>query len=167
MTAAATIPSRPSSDSPRAASSNGAAAPLRASSSGSATPPTTSAASRILIVIGGSPPHKEDIPELTQLVRTFKEKNNGAVGAIDVTDRLHVEYEHADWVAHGSKGEFHASPTPEFYREVSDSLGDMAHQGGGEIVRLGENKALLREVMALTFGTRWRVEMAKYMDRLQ
>ena len=124
-------------------------------------------ARRILIVIGGSPPHKEDIPELTQLVRTFKEKNNGAVGAIDVTDRLHVEYEHADWVAHGSKGELHASPTPEIYREVSDSLGDMAHQGGGEIVRLGENKALLREVMALTFGTRWRVEMAKYMDRLQ
>jgi hypothetical protein len=123
-------------------------------------------ARRILIVVGGSPPHKEDIPELTQLVRTFKEKN-GAVGAIDVTDRLHVEYEHADWVAHGSKGEFHPSPTPEFYREVRDSLGDMAHQGGGEIVSLGENKALLREVMALTFGTRWRVEMAKYMDRLQ
>ncbi len=123
-------------------------------------------ARRILIVIGGSPPHKEDVPELTQLVRTFKEKN-GAVGAVDVSDRLHVEYEHADWVAHGSKGEFHATATPEFYHETSDALGDMAHQGGGEILRLGENKALLREVMALTFGTRWRVEMARYMDRLQ
>ncbi len=123
-------------------------------------------ARRILIVIGGSPPHKEDVPELTQLVRTFKEKN-GAVGAVDVSDRLHVEYEHADWVAHGSKGEFKATATPEFYRETSDALGDMAHQGGGEMLRLGENKALLREVMALTFGTRWRVEMARYMDRLQ
>ena len=72
-------------------------------------------------------------------------------------DRIHV------WFGPRTPG----GVTSELYREVSDSLGDMAHQGGGEIVRLGENKALLREVMALTFGTRWRVEMAKYMDRLQ
>jgi hypothetical protein len=123
-------------------------------------------ARRILIVIAGSPPHKEDLPELLQLVHTFRD-NNGAVGAIDVSDRLHVEYEHADWVAHGSQGEFKATATPAFYRETSDALGDVAHQGGGELSRLGENKALLREVMALTFGTRWRVEMARYMDRLQ
>ena len=123
-------------------------------------------ARRILILVGGSPPHKEDVPEIMQLVRTFQE-HNGAVGAIDVTDRLHVEYEHADWVAHGSQGEFKATKTPEFYREVSDSFGEIARGGGGEALRLGENKALLREVMALTFGTRWRVEMARYMDKLQ
>ncbi len=123
-------------------------------------------ARRILIVIGGSPPHAADVPELLQLVRTFREKN-GAVGAIDVTDRLHVEYEHADWVAHGSQGEFKATGTPAFYREVSEAFVDVARQGGGEMLRLGENKALLREVMALTFGTRWRVEMARFMDRLQ
>ncbi len=123
-------------------------------------------ARRILILIGGSPPHKEDIPELTQLVRTFRE-NNGAIGAIDVTDRLHVEYEHADWVSHGSQGEFHPTPRPAFYDEVTDSFRDIARGGGGEMLRLGEKKALLAEVMAVTFGTRWRVEMAKYMDRLQ
>jgi hypothetical protein len=99
-------------------------------------------------------------------VHDFRE-HNGAVGAIDVTDRLHVEYERAEWVAHGSEGEFKATRTPEFYREVSDSFGEIARGGGGELLRLGENKALLREVMALTFGTRWRVEMARYMDKLQ
>lgn len=123
-------------------------------------------ARRILILIGGSPPHKEDVPELTQLVRTFRDQN-GAIGAIDVTERLHVEYERADWVAHGSKGEFKATPTPEFYGEVSEAFGNIARQGGGELLRLGEKKALLQEVMAVTFGTRWRVEMARYMDKLQ
>jgi hypothetical protein len=123
-------------------------------------------AKRILILIGGSPPHKEDVPELQQLVRSFRE-NNGAVGAIDVTDRLHTEYERADWLSHGAQGEFKATATPEFYREVSDAYGDIARLGGGETSHLGENKALLREVMALTFGSRWRVEMARYMDRLQ
>ena len=123
-------------------------------------------ARRMLILVGGSPPHKEDVPELIRIVRDFRE-HNGAVGAIDVTDRLHVEYERADWLAHGSEGEFKATKTPEFYREVSDSFGEIARDGGGELLRLGENKALLREVMALTFGTRWRVEMARYMDKLQ
>ncbi|HEY2388167.1 MAG TPA: vWA domain-containing protein [Candidatus Binatia bacterium] len=123
-------------------------------------------ARRMLILIGGSPPHKEDVPELMELVRKFREQN-GAVGAIDVTDRLHVEYERADWVAHGSVGEFKASATPAFYHEVTDSFSEIARAGGGEELRLGENKALLREVMALTFGTRWRVEMARYMDKLQ
>jgi len=32
---------------------------------------------------------------------------------------------------------------------------------------LGEDKSLLRQVMVLTFGTRWRVEMAKFMGKLQ
>jgi hypothetical protein len=121
---------------------------------------------RILILIGGSPPHKEDVPELERLVRAFREKN-GAVGAIDVTNRLHQEYERADWIAHGSQGEFKPSSRPGFYDETSGAYVDIARQGGGEMLSLGENKALLREVMALTFGTRWRVEMARFMDRLQ
>ena len=34
-------------------------------------------------------------------------------------------------------------------------------------IRAIEEKMLLRQVMVLTFGTRWRVEMARFMDRLQ
>jgi hypothetical protein len=123
-------------------------------------------ARRILILIGGSPPHKETVPELQRLVHGFREKN-GAIGTIDVTDRLHREYERADWVAHGVQGVFKLSATPAFYRETADAYADIARQGGGEMLALGEKKALLREVMMLTFGTRWRVEMARFMDRLQ
>ena len=123
-------------------------------------------ARRILILIGGSPPHKETVPELQRLVRGFREKN-GAIGTIDVTDRLHREYERADWLAHGAQGVFKLSATPAFYGETADAYADIARQGGGEMLALGEKKALLREVMMLTFGTRWRVEMARFMDRLQ
>jgi Mg-chelatase subunit ChlD len=123
-------------------------------------------ARRILILVGGSPPHKETVPELQRLVRSFREKN-GAIGAVDVTDRLHKEYERADWVAHGAQGVFVATATPAFYHETTDAYADIAHQGGGEMLTLGEKKALLREVMVLTFGTRWRVEMARFTDRLQ
>ena len=123
-------------------------------------------ARRILILIGGSPPHKETMAELQRLVRGFREKN-GAIGTIDVTDRLHQEYERSDWLAHGGQGVFKSSATPAFYRETADAYADIARQGGGEMLVLGERKALLREAMALTFGTRWRVEMARFMDRLQ
>ena len=121
---------------------------------------------RIMIIIGSSPPHAETMPALLKLVRDLKEKN-GAIGAIDVTKRLHDEYERADWVAHGSVGEFKPTPMPGFYKEVSDTYSVITGQGGGELMALGEDKSLLRQVMILTFGTRWRVEMAKYMGKLQ
>ncbi len=121
---------------------------------------------RIMIIIGSSPPHPETTPQLLKLVRDFKEQN-GAIGAIDVTKRLHDEYERADWVHHGSRGTFVPSPLPAFYKDVSDSYAVITGQGGGEVAQLGEDKSLLRQVMILTFGTRWRVEMAKYMGKLQ
>jgi Mg-chelatase subunit ChlD len=121
---------------------------------------------RILMIIGSSPPHAETMPALLKVVRDLKEKN-GAIGAIDVTRRLHDEYEKADWVAHGSVGTFTPTPMPEFYKEVSDTYRVITSQGGGELMALGEDKSLLRQVMVLTFGTRWRVEMAKYMGKLE
>jgi von Willebrand factor type A domain-containing protein len=121
---------------------------------------------RIMIIIGSSPPHAETMPALLKLVRDFKEKN-GSIGAIDVTKRLHEEYERADWVAHGSVGTFTPTPMPGFYKEVSDTYSVITGQGGGELMALGEDKSLLRQVMVLTFGTRWRVEMAKFMGKLQ
>src|SRR4030095_4179148 len=75
---------------------------------------------RIVIIIGSSPPHAETMPSILKVVRELKEKN-GAIGAIDVTKRLHDEYERADWMAHGSVGEFTPTPMPGFYREVSDT----------------------------------------------
>jgi hypothetical protein len=123
-------------------------------------------AKRILILIGGTPPHRADTAALLQLARDFRAKG-GSIGAIDVTKRLHEEYERADWVAHGSQGTFTTTPMPGFYRETTDAYATLSDEGGGELLSLGEEKALLKQVMMLTFGTRWRVEMARFMDRLQ
>ena len=122
---------------------------------------------RIIILIGGSPPHKADLPELLRLVREFREQQNGVLGTIDVTKRLHVEYERSDWQAHGSVGQFVPSATPAFYRETTDAYAALANQGGGDFLALGEEKALLRQVATLTFGVRWRAELARYLNRLQ
>ncbi len=123
-------------------------------------------AKRFIILIGGTPPHKADVPALMNLVREFRD-HGGEVGAVDVTKRLHEEYDRAEWVQHGSHGEFKPAPMPGFYRETTDAYAAITGQGGGELVSLGEEKTLLREVMVLTFGTRWRVEMARFMNRLQ
>jgi len=124
-------------------------------------------AKRILILIGGTPPHKEDFAELLRLVRGFREKK-GAIGAVDVTRRLHEEWDRIEWMAReGGRGAFKPSPMPGFYRETTDAYAALTKQGGGELLGLGEEKLLLKQVMVLTFGTRWRVEMARFMGRLQ
>ncbi len=123
-------------------------------------------AKRFIILIGGTPPHKTEVPELMRIVREFRDKG-GEIGAVDVTKRLHEEYARAEWVHQGSVGEFKPGPMPGFYRETTDAYAAITGQGGGELVSLGEEKTLLREVMVLTFGTRWRVEMARFINRLQ
>ena len=42
----------------------------------------------------------------------------------------------------------------------------MARSGGGELISLDQDKALIRQVLELTFGTRWKIEMAKYLKEL-
>jgi hypothetical protein len=123
-------------------------------------------ARRIVILIGGTPPHKEDRAEVLKLVQEVRDQN-GAVGAIDVTKRLHEEYDRENWVAKGSVGKFEVSPMPAFYGETTAAYGEIANAGGGELLALGSEKELLRQVMILTFGKRWRVEMASFVKQLQ
>ena len=47
-----------------------------------------------------------------------------------------------------------------------ESLTDIAKQGGGEMMQLGDQKDLLRDVLVLTFGSRWKTEMAKFAKEL-
>jgi hypothetical protein len=124
------------------------------------------AAKRIVILIGGTPPHKEDAAELLRLAREFREQHNGAIGTIDVTERLHQEYEKA-WAEHMGWKPRETTPTPAFYKETTQAYASLADQGGGELLSLGEERALLKQVMILTFGTRWKTELARFQDKLQ
>jgi hypothetical protein len=120
---------------------------------------------KIIILIGGSPPHPEDVQPLETLVGEFR-RDGGTLSTIDVTDHLHLSFNRALWKSlHGNKP-FQAPPKPEFYQQVTGVYGDLAKDGGGDLVRLDDDKKLIRDVLILTFGSRWKVEMAQHLKEL-
>jgi hypothetical protein len=120
---------------------------------------------KIIVLVGGSPPHPEDLEQTRELVAAFR-KEGGYLSAIDVTDRLHVEFNKTLWRSlHGDKP-FVAGEKPDFYGQVTDTYGDLAREGGGELIQLTDDKKLIRDVLVLTFGSRWKIEMAKYLKEL-
>lgn len=120
---------------------------------------------KIIVLIGGSPPHPEDVAPLEALIREFRQQG-GTVSTIDVTDHLHLSFNRELWKSlHGNKP-FEPPPKPEFYRQVTGIYGDLAKDGGGDLVQLSDDKKLIRDVLILTFGSRWKVEMAKHLKEL-
>jgi len=120
---------------------------------------------KIIILVGGSPPHPWDVDDVHKIARNFRQQG-GYISTIDVTQRQHDEFDRQLWHSLHGKEPYKPSPLPDFYKEVSRSFGEIAHDGGGELISLDENKALIREVLELTFGSRWKVEMAKYLKEL-
>lgn len=122
-------------------------------------------ARRVIVLVGGSPPHAGDLPEIEQMVRAFKDAR-GALSAIDVTEPMHAEFERATWRTLHGNTPFRASPLPDFYQQVSEAYGRIAREGGGDLIRLGADKEVIRQILVLTFGSRWQTEMAKYLGEL-
>jgi hypothetical protein len=79
---------------------------------------------------------------------------------------MHEEFDHQMWRSLHGKEPFQPSPMPEFYKQVSQVFGEIAADGGGELIQLDQQKALMKEVIVLTFGSRWKVEMAKFLGEL-
>ena len=120
---------------------------------------------RIIILVGGSPPHPWDVDDVLKMVRDFR-RHGGYISTIDVTKRQHEEFDRHLWRSLHGNEKYKPSPMPEFYQEVARSFGEIARDGGGELISLDQNKALVREVLELTFGSRWKLEMAKYLKEL-
>jgi hypothetical protein len=120
---------------------------------------------KIIIVIGGSPPHPEDVKPLEALIGEFK-RDGGTLSTIDVTDHLHLEFSRAMWKSLHGNAPFQAPPKPEFYAQVSQIYGDLARSGGGDLVQLADDKKLIRDVLILTFGSRWKEEMSAHLQEL-
>ncbi len=120
---------------------------------------------RIIILVGGSPPHPWDVEDVHKIVRDFH-KQGGYISTIDVTKRQHEEFDRALWRSLHGNEPYKPSPMPEFYQEVAKSFGEIAREGGGELISLDQDKVLIRQVLELTFGSRWKVEMAKYLKEL-
>jgi hypothetical protein len=120
---------------------------------------------KIIILIGGSPPHDEDLQALEQLIKKFR-ADGGSLSTIDVTDHLHLSFNRELWHSLYGNKPFVPPPKPDFYKQVTAVYGDLAKDGGGELVELADDKALIKDVLVLTFGSRWQVEMAKHLKEL-
>jgi hypothetical protein len=120
---------------------------------------------KIIVLIGGSPPHPEDVAPLARLVKKFRD-DGGSLSTIDVTDHLHLSFNRELWHSLYGNKPFQPPPKPEFYQQVTAAYGELAKDGGGELVELADDKTLIRDVLVLTFGSRWKVEMAKHLKEL-
>ncbi|HUI26829.1 MAG TPA: vWA domain-containing protein [Candidatus Kryptonia bacterium] len=120
---------------------------------------------KIIILVGGSPPHPEDVDDVHAMVRKWHDQG-GFVSTVDVTKKMHEEFDRALWKSLHGKQPYEPSPMPEFYKQTSEVFGEMAKEGGGELIELDAQKALMKEVVVLTFGSRWKVEMAKFLGEL-
>ena len=62
---------------------------------------------------------------------------------------------------------FQPTPLPSFYREFRHTMASVARAGGGDFIPLTEEKALTKNIIIMTFGSRWEVEMARYLRDLE
>jgi hypothetical protein len=117
-------------------------------------------AKKVIIIVGSSPPHDEDLPAIRSLVADWRNRN-GFVSTIDVSYPLHAEHERKlhRWVYGDELKEI--SPLPDFYRELQASFHEISKQGGGTDIALGEDAALVRNVLVLAFGTQWEKDVGR------
>jgi hypothetical protein len=85
----------------------------------------------------------------------------GTISTIDVTKRLHEEHERRinRWLWGIDTVEI--SPLPDFYLEVQEAYRAIASAGGGDMLTLDTQDALVRHLLVLTFGTKWQRELAR------
>jgi hypothetical protein len=123
---------------------------------------------RIVILVPGSPPHSETVSNCLHLAQSFQAQG-GVLSVVDLAEKMHEDFERA--LNRHSIGltdvEFKPTPLPAFYQEFRGTMASIAQAGGGDFIPLGEDKALTRQIIVLTFGSRWQTEMAKYLRDLE
>ena len=123
---------------------------------------------RIIILVAGSPPHPDTMGSILNLAQNFHAQS-GVVSVMDLAEKMHEDFERAIWRTHEelSKDGFKPSPLPAFYQEFRNTMASIAQAGGGDFIPLGEDKTLTRQIIVLTFGSRWQTEMARYLRDLE
>ena len=91
---------------------------------------------------------------------------------LDLADKMHEDFERAISATHIghtgiSEANYKATPLPGFYQEFRNTMASIAYAGGGEFIALTEDKALIRQIVILTFGVRWQEEMTKFLRDLE
>lgn len=123
---------------------------------------------RVVIIAAGSPPHPESMGRVLGLAQGFQSRG-GVVSVMDLADKMHEDFEYALWERTGKimKVAFEPTPLPGFYRDFRNTMASVAQAGGGDFIPLTEERALTKNIIVMTFGSRWEVEMAKYLRDLE
>jgi len=123
---------------------------------------------RIIILVPGSPPHPETLNNVMHIAQSFQAQG-GALSVVDLAEKMHEDFERALWrnSARLMNVEFKPTPLPAFYQEFRNTMASIAQAGGGDFIPLAEDKALTRQIIVMTFGSRWQTEMAKYLRDLE
>ena len=98
------------------------------------------------MLVGSSPPHENDMAAIRELSGEFRDKG-GVVSAIDLTRRMHEEYEYKMHVWLYGEPPEEISPLPDFYVQVRDSYKDIAGSGGGEMAALGSETVIDHQIL--------------------
>jgi hypothetical protein len=120
---------------------------------------------KIIVLVSSSPPHEQDWNEILSLAASFKARG-GVISAIDVSEPAHVEFEKAWHKSLYGTEPAKISALPPFYAQIQEGLRRIASTGGGEMVALQENDAILREVMVVAFGREWESKVGQYAKQL-
>src|SRR5262249_585527 len=117
-------------------------------------------AKKVIILVGSSPPHEQDVPTIRRLVTEWHSRG-GVVSTIDGSQVRHEGHERLTYRWLYGEDPKVISPLPEFYGALRDSFREIAHEGGGEMLSLGQDPVLVRHVLVLTFGPQWEKDIAR------
>jgi hypothetical protein len=123
---------------------------------------------RVIVLVAGSPPHPDSVGNVLSLVQNFQAQG-GMVSVLDMAEKMHEDFERAIYKnsAQLMGAEFRPTPLPGFYQEFRNTMSSVAKAGGGEFIPLTEDKALTKQIIVMTFGSRWQTEMAKWLRDLE
>ena len=123
---------------------------------------------RVIVLVAGSPPHPDSVSNVLGLVQNFQAQG-GMVSVLDMAEKMHEDFERAIYKTSSQLvgREFKPTPLPGFYQEFRNTMSSIAKAGGGEFIPLTDDKALTKQIIVMTFGSRWQTEMAKYLRDLE
>jgi Mg-chelatase subunit ChlD len=103
---------------------------------------------KIILVIGDAPPHKQDMQKAKELITKFRNLMGGMVSTLDTSNK---DNRIAD---------------PGASHSVLSEFKELAEAGGGECALMTDEVRVIRQMVVLTFGTRWESYLDEFLKNL-
>ena len=103
---------------------------------------------KIILVIGDAPPHKQDMQKTKELITKFRNQMGGMVATLDTSNKDNRVAELG---------------TPQ---TVLPEFKELADAGGGECALMTDEVRVIRQMVVLTFGTRWESYLDEFLKNL-